>query len=171
MRNTYSTAARVTGSGALKLLGCCALVPVKSMVAARRCVVDANRDAHHRAVVHLVAELAVLEHVDDLAHRCLGVVLHVLHVRVHDRQAVVLGHRRQLRDAFLAGGDLRAQVGEVLRRRCAPDSGRDVSSARSSASRNTPRSTSCTLSSSTPSSSMVFESDGIEPGVMPPMSA
>ena len=28
-----------------------------------------------------------------------------------------------------------------------------------------------TLSMSTPSSSMVFESDGIEPGVMPPMSA
>ena len=36
VRNTYSTAARVTGSGALKLSGCCALVPVKSMVAARR---------------------------------------------------------------------------------------------------------------------------------------
>ncbi len=35
MRNTYSTAARVTGSGALKLVGCCGEVPVKSTVASR----------------------------------------------------------------------------------------------------------------------------------------
>src|SRR5215467_11314522 len=34
-RNTYKTAARVTGSGALKLVGCCLLVPVKSTVASR----------------------------------------------------------------------------------------------------------------------------------------
>jgi hypothetical protein len=35
VRNTYSTAAIVTALGALKLLGSCALVPLKSMVASR----------------------------------------------------------------------------------------------------------------------------------------
>ena len=38
VRNTYSTAAIVTALGALKLLGSCALVPLKSMVAARAAV-------------------------------------------------------------------------------------------------------------------------------------
>ena len=41
----------------------------------------------------------------------------------------------------------------------------------SSSSRKMPSRTSCTLSSSTPSSLMCFENGGIEPGVMPPMSA
>ena len=35
VRNTYSTAALHTADGALKLVGCCALVPVKSIVALR----------------------------------------------------------------------------------------------------------------------------------------
>src|SRR6202044_1806455 len=34
-RNTYRTAARVTGSGALKFEDCCGEVPVKSTVASR----------------------------------------------------------------------------------------------------------------------------------------
>ena len=34
-RKTYSAAARATGSGALKLFGCCGEVPVKSTVASR----------------------------------------------------------------------------------------------------------------------------------------
>ena len=38
VRNTYSTAAIVMARGALKLLGNCALVPVKSMRAVRRSV-------------------------------------------------------------------------------------------------------------------------------------
>ncbi|MNV21319.1 hypothetical protein D3C71_1122510 [compost metagenome] len=37
VRNTYSTAAMHTAVGALKLFVCCALVPVKSMVALRLC--------------------------------------------------------------------------------------------------------------------------------------
>jgi hypothetical protein len=40
-----------------------------------------------------------------------------------------------------------------------------------SASRSTPRSTSLTLLICTPSSSMRVENGGIEPGVVPPMSA
>ena len=128
-------------------------------------------DAHHRAVVHLVGELAVLEHVDDFAYCGLGVVLHVLHVRLHDVEAVVFGHRGQFRDAFLAGRHLRAQVGEILRDVAHRIAGRMSATPAASSSRNTPRSTMRTLSMSTPSSSMVFESDGIEPGVMPPMSA
>ncbi len=47
----------------------------------------------------------------------------------------------------------------------------DESSAIVSASRRRPRSTSRKLSISTPSSSTVRESDGIEPGVIPPTSA
>ena len=35
VRKTYSTAALHTADGALKFVGCCALVPVKSIVAAR----------------------------------------------------------------------------------------------------------------------------------------
>ena len=35
VRNTYSTAALHTAEGALKFVGCCALVPVKSIVASR----------------------------------------------------------------------------------------------------------------------------------------
>ncbi len=45
------------------------------------------------------------------------------------------------------------------------------SSARVSASRKRPPSTSLTLSICTPSSSMRVENGGIEPGVVPPMSA
>ena len=45
------------------------------------------------------------------------------------------------------------------------------SSARVSASRKRPPSTSLTLSNCTPSSSMRVENGGIEPGVVPPMSA
>ncbi len=55
----------------------------------------------------------------------------------------------------------------MLRAGCAPL----PSSVRNGASRNTPRSTTCTLSISTPSSPMSRESEGMEPGVMPPMSA
>jgi hypothetical protein len=43
--------------------------------------------------------------------------------------------------------------------------------ARNSASRSRPSRTSRKLSNSTPSSSMVVENGGIEPGVLPPMSA
>jgi len=46
-----------------------------------------------------------------------------------------------------------------------------ASCARSASSRNAPSRTSRKLSNSTPSSSIVFENGGIEPGVRPPMSA
>ena len=69
---------------------------------------------HHRAVVHLVGERTVLEHVDDPTDLLLGVVLDVAHVGVHDIQAEMRDHLVQLPRALLVGGDLRAKVGEVL---------------------------------------------------------
>ena len=57
---------------------------------------------------------AVVQHVDHLAHGGLGIVLHVLHVGAHHLEAMVRGHGFQLRDAFLTGRDLGAQIGEVL---------------------------------------------------------
>ena len=54
VRNTYSTAARHTAAGALKLLACCAEVPVKSMSRAPARAIDPHLHLDHRAVVHLV---------------------------------------------------------------------------------------------------------------------
>ena len=108
---------------------------------------------------------------DDAAHRLLGVVLHVPHVGLHDVEAELRDHRAQLLHALLVGGDLRLQVGEVLLRVARRVARRSRSSASISASRRRPPSTSLTLSISTPSSSMRVENGGIEPGVMPPMSA
>ena len=57
VRNTYSTAAMHTAVGALKLLTCCAEVPVKSISALRLARVDADRHLDLRAVVQRQREL------------------------------------------------------------------------------------------------------------------
>ena len=77
--------------------------------------IDANGHSDHRAVVHLVGERTVLEHVDDAAHLLLGVVLDVAHVGVHHVEAEVRHHLAQLLRALLVGGDLGAEIGQVLR--------------------------------------------------------
>ena len=68
------------------------------------------------AVVHLVGEAAVLEHVEHAAHLLLGIVLHVLHIGAHHVEAEMRDHLAQLLHALLARGDLRLEVGDVLRR-------------------------------------------------------
>ena len=75
-----------TAVGALKLFGRWGLVPVKSMVARRACrsIDDAHDDL--AAVVDLVVEAPSLS-ADRAAHVLLGVVLHVLHVRLHHVEA------------------------------------------------------------------------------------
>ena len=81
--------------------------------------------------------------------------------------SIILPH---LLDALLVRGDLGAQVGEVgsgLR----DGYGAAVSSSRVSSSRNRPSSTSSQLSNSTPSSCTLRLCAGMEPGVMPPISA
>ena len=87
---------------------------MKSMVAERLAGSMRMATRTHGAVVHLVGEGAVLQHVDDPAHLLLGVVLDVAHVGVDDVEAEVRDHLAQLLRALLVGGDLRAQVGEVL---------------------------------------------------------
>ena len=78
--------------------------------------VDADRDADLRAVVERQRERAVAQRRDDAAHRFLGVVLHMAHVGLHGGQTELLDHAAQLLHAFLVRGDLRFQVGDVLRR-------------------------------------------------------
>ena len=66
------------------------------------------------AVVHRIGELTVLQHVDDPAHRFLGIVLYVLHIGAYDIQPEMSDHAAQFRHALLVGGDLRLDVGDVL---------------------------------------------------------
>src|SRR5205814_1258056 len=77
-------------------------------------VADGDLHADHRAVVHLVGELSVPEHADHAPHALLGVVLDVPHVRPDHVEAEMRDHAAQLLHALLVGGDLRAQVGDVL---------------------------------------------------------
>ena len=159
-----------TAVGALKLLLCCGDVPVKSISALRFWRIDPDRHRDLRAVVEQQGELAVLKPGDDAAHRLLGVVLHMAHVGQHHVQAEMPDHLAQFLHAFFIGGNLRLQIGHVLLR-IADGYSPLFSSASISASRSTPRSTSRKLLICTPSSSMRVENGGIEPGVMPPMSA
>jgi hypothetical protein len=139
VRNTYSTAAMQTAVGALKLLVCWALVPVKSMVALRAGGIDADRHLDLRAVVQRQREGAVLQARDDAAHRLLGVVLHMAHVGLHHVQAELVHHLAQLLHALSRWRRSAPQVGHVLLR-VARRVGAACSSARISASRSTPRS-------------------------------
>ena len=71
-------AARVTGSGALKLFACCGLVPVKSMrgrCASSRSTVIVDCDSG--ALIGLDAEMPVAQFGNEPAHAFFGVVLHM----------------------------------------------------------------------------------------------
>ena len=57
-----------------------------------------------------------MQPVDDAAHALSGVVLHVAHIRAHDRQRELADHVAQFLHALLIGGDLRLQVVDVLQR-------------------------------------------------------
>jgi hypothetical protein len=83
---------------------------------AARLGIDAHLHADHRAVVERQRELAVAQCGDHTPHRLFGVVLHMGHVGRHRLAAVLRHHRTQFLHALLVGGDLRAQVGEVLLR-------------------------------------------------------
>ena len=103
-----------TADGALKLFGRCGEVPVKSMLRAPRLAVDRDRDRDLGAVIHLVDERPVAQAVDHAPHLLGGVVLHVAHIGVHDREAELLDHAAQLLHAALVGRHLGLQVGDVL---------------------------------------------------------
>ena len=104
-------------------------------------------------------------------HFLLRRVLNVPHVGLHDRQRMLLDHLPQVVGPLLIGGDLGRDVGQIrLRRAAGIRAGRQqCSAARRIATR--PASTSLKLRISTPSSARFFENGGIEPGVMPPISA
>jgi pimeloyl-ACP methyl ester carboxylesterase len=96
----------------------------------------------------------------------------VAHVGAHDVEAVIGHHPVQLLDALLVGRDLGAQIGQVLVRIARRPAGRGQHRARLVLAQHAVApSTSLKLSIRTPSSSMWPESGGIEPGVVPPMSA
>jgi hypothetical protein len=168
-----------TARGALKLLVCCRAGARKIHHRAAAGRVDIHCHADVCAVVQLQRERALAHALrqsgDGAAHRFFGVVLHVLHVGLHHRQAELVDHAVEFLHAFFVGGNLSLQVGQVLLRVAAD--GHCVvpppvpNSSSISASRSTPRSTSLKFWICTPSSSMVVENGGMEPGVMPPMSA
>ena len=148
----------VTAFGALKLFGSCAQVPVKSIVALRAAR-DRRVIAHRGSRAPLSSgsvKCAVLERGDHAAHR----TPRRCPARGACRRATVSSPNcatiaLQLLHALLVGGDLRAQVGEVLLRvarrvaRRAPSSAQQLGLAQRAVAR-----TSLKLSISTPSSSM-----------------
>ena len=75
---------------------------------------DCHRD--FRAVVHLVGEGAALQRIDHAAHALLGIILHMAHIGAHHIEAVLRHHAAQLLRAFFISGDLRLEVGHILRR-------------------------------------------------------
>ena len=151
---------------------------MKSIVAERVSSIDLDANANQRAVVERVIECAVLQARDDAPHRFLGVVLHVLHVRAHDVEPELLDHLQQLFAPFFVGRDLRSQIGQVLLRVT-----RRITAGREQQHQlglrefdpACPRppcpSTSLKLMKRAPSSSSDVENGGIDPGVVPPISA
>ena len=98
----------------MKLVGRCALVPVKSTVASRFSFVEADLHPDRAAFVERIGELTVRHHVDDAAHLLLRIVLNVAHVGVDHVEAELLDHAADLADASVAGGDLRLEIGDVV---------------------------------------------------------
>ena len=76
--------------------------------------VDGNANADRRAAVHWILECAVLQRPEYATHRFLGVVLDVLHIGAHNRQAEMRDHLDELVRALRARRDLRAEIGDVL---------------------------------------------------------
>ena len=59
-RKTYSTAARVTGSGALKLLGCWGEVPAEIDGRFAGQPIDGDLDANSGALIHFIIEPRIM---------------------------------------------------------------------------------------------------------------
>ena len=75
---------------------------------------DRNFHADGRAVVHLVTECTILQRADHASHAFLGVVLHVLHIRIDHVETEMRHHAAQFLYTFFIGRDLCTQVGDVL---------------------------------------------------------
>ena len=84
--------------------------------------VDGDLGPDDGALVGLDRELGIVERLDDPADAFGGVVLDVAHIGAHDVEPEMVDHLRQLLHALLVGGDLRLEVGDVLRRVAARDS-------------------------------------------------
>uniref|UniRef100_A0A182IL16 Secreted protein n=1 Tax=Anopheles atroparvus TaxID=41427 RepID=A0A182IL16_ANOAO len=86
--------------------------------------VDAHRQPDRRAVVHVLlgfehraagaGQRVACDRLQHVAHGQLRVRLHMAHVGLHHRQAVRVDQLRHQLDALLVGGDLGAQIGQVV---------------------------------------------------------
>ena len=77
--------------------------------------VDGDLHPDRRALVGLDRELGIVQRVDDAADALGGVVLDVAHIGADHVEAEMRDHLPELLDALLVGGDLRLEVGDVLR--------------------------------------------------------
>ncbi len=77
-------------------------------------LIEGDFHFYFSAFVHRIGEFAVLHHVDDAADLLFRVVLYVPHVCMHDVEAELIDHLPDFLYAFLAGGDLGLQVGDVM---------------------------------------------------------
>ena len=107
-------AARVTGAGALKLLPGCDARVGEVYDRGTGLFVDGDLDVDVGALVHLAAEVAVLQPRQQAAHALFRVVLHVTHVGLDHVESEVRDHLLELADAFGVGGDMCLEVGDVL---------------------------------------------------------
>ena len=78
-----------------------------------RLAVHGDSDTHRASIVHFIGEFSRFEHLDDLAHNLLGVVLYKTHVSGHDVEPKLIYHLVQFANPTLVGGDLRPEAGEI----------------------------------------------------------
>ncbi len=77
-------------------------------------LMDRDLGFHHRTIIHFIGKLAVFEHINHPANAFLGIVLHVAHIGMHNIKPEVIDHLAQFLHALFIGGNLCAQIGDVL---------------------------------------------------------
>ena len=91
-------------------------MPVKSTVASRLCLVDADPDLDDRALIGNALRFAVGQPVEHAAHAFVGVVLNVAHIGLDHFKRKHLDHAPELPHALFVSGDLGLEVVDVLQR-------------------------------------------------------
>ncbi len=77
--------------------------------------VDAHPDPDYGAIVQRIIIGPVTQHIERPAHRFFGIFLHMAHIGPDHRQAEFFDHAGKLPRAFLIGGNLGLEVGDILR--------------------------------------------------------
>ena len=78
-------------------------------------MVYANLHFDRSPDIHRIAELPVIQPVDNPAHAFLSIVLHMAHIGAHHVEAVVIHHFQQFLPSGLVRRHLRLEIGHVLR--------------------------------------------------------